>query len=210
MTRCALADAPHRIEFVSGPVPSRLFGVVLERSAPSIVVDSIGIGGVNVELIVKGDRDLAIQTLRRRRYDLVILLTGATDPDLDTHDRALEQFVQLHREALPQASILIMSPPDLAGGPGRQPTLNPRIVQLTRRNRTVAEQTAAAFWDFRGAMGGDSSIVRFTQRQMAWSDYIHLSEKGGRYMGRRIAYAIWRELGQYLAQRPEAGCDGGH
>jgi hypothetical protein len=202
-----LTDAPHRFDFVSGPKPTRLFGVVLERAQPSIVVDSLGIGGVNVELIVKGDRDLAIQTLRRRHYDLVILLTGATEPDLDTHDKALEQFVQLHREALPQTSILIMSPPDLAGGPSAAPTLNPRMAQLTRRNRRVAEQTRTAFWDFRGAMGGDSSIVRFTERQMAWADYIHLSEKGGRYMGRRIAYAIWREFAQYLSAHPQAGCD---
>ncbi|MBI5537551.1 MAG: hypothetical protein HY898_32815 [Deltaproteobacteria bacterium] len=202
-------DAPHRVDFVSGPKGLvRLMGVVLERKAPGIVVDSLGIGGVSMELIARGDRAIAIQTLRRRKYDLVIFLTGATESDTPGHAKAVEQLVALHREALPGVAILMMSPPDLAGGPDKKPTLNPRMGRLSREKRRLALATGCAYWDFRGAMGGDQSIVRFTDRGMAWNDYIHLSEKGGAYMGRRIAYAIWRDLMGYLERHPTAGCDG--
>ena len=202
-------DAPHRVEFVSGPKGLvRLMGVVLERKAPGIVVDSLGIGGVSMELIARGDRAIAIETLRRRKYDLVIFLTGATESDTPGHAKAVQQLVALHKEALPGVSILIMSPPDLAGGPDKKPTLNPRMGRLTREKRRLALENGCAYWDFRGAMGGDQSIVRFTDRGMAWNDYIHLSEKGGAYMGRRIAYALWRDLMGYLEHHPAAGCDG--
>jgi lysophospholipase L1-like esterase len=201
-------DAPHKFEFVSGPKGLvRLFGAALERKQPSIVVDSLGIGGVSMELIAKGDRAVAIQTVRRRKYDLIIFLMGATEAVTPGHAKAVEQLVALHREALPGAAIMLMSPPDLAGGPGKQPTLNPRVGQLAREKRRLALANGCAFWDFRAAMGGDLSIVRFTDRKMAWTDYIHLSEKGGTYMGRRIAYAIWRDLMGYLERHPDAGCE---
>lgn len=200
-------DGPHRVEIVAGRRPVRLFGLVMERSKPGIVVDSLGIGGVNAELMAKGDHATAVATLRRRGYDLVILLTGATEPDSPVHVESMERLVALHREALPGLPILIMSPPDLAGGPSKEPTRNPRIPRIARQKRQVAERSHCAFWDFRGAMGGDLSIVRFAERKMAWTDYIHLNEQGGRYMGRRFAYALWRDFMQYMERNPEAGCD---
>lgn len=201
-------DGPHRIELVSGRGPVRLFGVTMERKVPGIVVDSLGIGGVSMELIARGDRAVGIQTLRRRQYDLVMFLTGATESDTPGHAQAVKQLVEMHREALPEASILLMSPPDLAGGPGKQPTRNPRMGRLTREKRRLAQETGIAYWDFRGAMGGDMSIARFTDRGMAWNDYIHLSEKGGTYMGRRLAHALVRDFAQWSERHPGAGCDG--
>jgi hypothetical protein len=201
-----LPDGPHRVDFVSGPKSVRLFGVTLERTVPGVVVDSIGIGGVNAELLAKGDPDIAKATLRRRRYDLVIFLTGATEPDTPAQLVAMKKLVDLHREALPGVAILIMSPPDLAGGPSERPTRNPRIDRLTRMKREAAEQTGSAFWDFRAAMGGELSVIQFVKHGMAWNDYIHLTDKGGAYMGRRVAYALLRDLAGYLEKHPDAGC----
>jgi hypothetical protein len=203
-----LPDAPHKVEFVAGPRGLvRLMGVTLERGQPSIIVDSLGIGGVSMELIAKGHRAVALQTLRRRRYDLVMFLTGATESDTPGHAKAVEQVVALHREALPGVPILLMSPPDLAGGPSGKPTLNPRMGRLSREKRRLALANGCPFWDFRAAMGGDQSIVRFTDRKMTWNDYIHLSEKGGAYMGRRLAFALWRDLMGHLERDSSAGCD---
>jgi len=195
-------DGAHKIELVSGPGQVRLFGVTMERKVPGIVVDSLGIGGVSMELIAKGDRAVAVQTLRRRQYDLIMFLTGATESDTPGHAKAVKELVALHREALPEASILLMSPPDLAGGPGKQPTFNPRMGRLTREKKRLAQETGIAYWDFRGAMGGDMSIVRFTDRKMAWNDYIHLSEKGGAYMGRRFAHALVRDFVAWAERHP--------
>lgn len=199
-------DGPHRIDVVSQKDIVRLLGLVLERAEPGVVVDSLGIGGVNVELLVRGDRQLTIDSLRLRKPDLVMLLTGATEPDSPGHVAATKELVARHREALPGVPFLIMSPPDLAGGTLKNPTRSVRINQIHRQKREAAEQAKTVFWDFRKAMGGELSIVHFAERQMAWNDFIHLTEPGGRFMGRRLGFALIRDFNRYLTAHPDAGC----
>lgn len=205
--RFEVPSGPHRFEVVASGAGVRLLGVALERAKAGVVVDSLGVGGVNTELIVKGDRALAIATLRRRRPDLVMLFTGAIEPDSPAHARALEAFIALHREALPGVAILILGPPDLAGGtPDRPTTTSVRTLQVAKVKERVAREQGVAYWDFRAAMGGDGSIVRFAQRKLAWTDFIHLTDRGGGYMGRRLAYALVKDFAAWLAAHPEAGC----
>lgn len=204
--RFELPDAAHRVELESEADLVRLLGVVLERDRPGVVVDSVGIGGVNVELLVRGDRALAVETLRMRQHDLVISLTGATEPDSPGHVTALEELVARHKAALPDAPFVIMSPPDLAGGTLDNPMPSVRIEQIDKQDRRAAQEAKTMFWDFRGAMGGKLSIVRFAERKMAWNDFIHLTGSGGHYMGRRFAYALMRDFSKYLERHPKAGC----
>jgi len=199
-------DGPHRVDVTTKNDVVRLLGFVLERSAPGVVVDSLGIGGVNAELLVRGDRKLAIDTLRMRKPDLVLLLTGATEPDSPAHVEATKELVARHREALPDAPFIVMTPPDLAGGTIEHPNKSIRINRIDKQKRQAAQETRSMFWDFRGAMGGPLSIVEFAQHKMAWKDFIHLTESGGRYMGRRLAYALLRGFDEYVKKHPEAGC----
>ncbi len=205
--RFDVADGPHQLEIRSKDLDVRLLGAVFERDKPGVVVDSLGIGGVNVELIARGDRALAVQSLKLRHPDLVMLLTGATEPDNPGHVAAEKEVIDFHRQALPDAPFILMSPPDLAGGTIDRPNKSIRINRIDRQKREVAKAEKTMFWDFRGAMGGKLSIVRFAARKMAWKDFIHLTESGGRYMGRRLGYALMRDFQAYLATHPEAGCD---
>lgn len=204
-----LADAAHRVDLVGSEdtaAPTRLLGVVLERQSPGIVVDSLGVGGVNMELFARADETVLIETLRMRRYDLVMLLTGATEPDSPKHDAATREFIGTVRKALPGVPFLMMSPPDLGGGSIKKPTRSIRINQIERKKLRIARQEGLLYWDFRGAMGGEQSIVRFAERKMAWTDFIHLTEKGGRYMGRRLAHALVDDFSRWLAAHPNSGC----
>lgn len=203
----SLPDTAHKLELTSEADIVRLLGVVLERQTPGVVVDSVGIGGVNVELLARGDRALTLETLRLRKHDLVILLTGATEPDSPGHVAATKELVARHEEALPEAPFLILSPPDLAGGTLKNPMPSVRIEQIEKQKRRAAEEAKTMFWDFRGAMGGRLSIVRFAEHKMAWNDFIHLTASGGRYMGRRLAFALMRDFSRYLERHPKTGCD---
>lgn len=204
--RFDVPDAAHEVEVVSTSKLVRLLGIVLERSQPGVVVDSLGIGGVNAELLARGDRKLTIQTLRMRKSDLVLMLTGATEPDSPGHVKAVAELVARHREALPDAPFVLMSPPDLAGGTAARPTKSVRINQIDKQKRQAAREAKTVFWDFRKAMGGELSIVRFAEHKMAWKDFIHLAEPGSRYMGRRLAHALMRDFQRYVGQHPSAGC----
>ncbi len=94
--RFDLPDAHHKLELYSGPEamkPVRFLGVVLERRTPGVVIDCLGIGGVNMQLLTRGKRELMLQTLAMRKYDLVVLLTGATEPDLPSHVRSAKKLI---------------------------------------------------------------------------------------------------------------------
>jgi hypothetical protein len=204
--RFELEDGPHRLVFAA-EIGTRLLGVALERSEPGIVVDSLGVGGAKIGQLARMRDDIARAALTQRSYDLVMVLTGATEDDADSHDPALEKFIARHRGALPNASCLVMSPPDFANGTARAPRPSKRIVRLGKRKRRVALEAGCAFWDFHGAMGGELSIVRFASRGLALPDLAHLSDKGGALMARRFSHALYAELARHLAAHPQAGCE---
>lgn len=204
--RFELEDGPHRVLF-SANLGARLLGVALERGTPGVVVDSLGVGGVKIEQLARMREEIAAPALERRGYDLVIVLTGATEDDTDRHDVALRKFLALHRRALPGAACLVMSPPDFANGSAKAPRPSKRIVRLGRRKRTVALETGCAFWDFHAAMGGELSIARFALRGLAWADLAHLTESGGALMARRFLGALSRDFRAWAAEHTDAGCD---
>ncbi len=61
-----VADGPHRLGVVATR-GVRVFGTTLERSAPGVIVDSLGVGGVNVEVLAREDMDVAREALAHRQ-----------------------------------------------------------------------------------------------------------------------------------------------
>jgi hypothetical protein len=187
----------------------RLFGTTLERSGPGLVIDSLGVAASTTATIMRQERTVFLQSLRDRNYDLVILTHGAFDVvswnTEEQHSAAVASMIALHREALPGASILMVSPVDYRG-PLDDTRANP--AHASREKRALARAHQVAFWDQRSAMGGDRSIALFLAHHMADPDRIHLNQKGGLFMGNRLALALWGALASYLETHPRAGCPG--
>lgn len=199
-------DGAHAIELKAGGPNVRVFGVALERSDPGIVVDSLGVGGATIAILDRMHARVTREALRHRKYDLVMLLTGGTEDDNEAHDAALTSFIHRLRDALPNVPVLIMSPIDFAYGGRSHPKPARRIARLADRKRRIALANGCAYWDFHGAMGGELSIVTFASHRLAWNDLVHLTESGGAFMGRRIAYAIWSSFRRYSEANPRIGC----
>jgi len=201
-------DMPHRMEIVSRTAaPSVVFGAALERDTPSIIVDSLGVGAVSGPLLLRQNHRVMKSSLRSRDYDLIVLLLGSNQVWPARYGAQMAELIARFREALPEVSILIMTPVDQVDSLKAWQSL-PRVREVSEQNRKVAEDNRCAFWDFRGAMGGEASMVRFIISDMGVADGIHLTHKGATYMGRRVAHALWRDLNRYLAGHPRAGCDG--
>ncbi len=205
--RIDIADGPHKLEVTTtSKKPVRLFGVTLERSAPSVVVDSIGVTSLDVKMMTaRSDAAVLGETLTHRGYDLVILMTGTNEwfePDVAT--KVVGAVVERHRAALPNVSFLVLSPADRAERPGAPSSK--AIATTGREKRDAARAAGVAFWDLRGAMGGDGAIQRFYEKKLAMVDMRHLTEKGGAWVGDRLASALWTGFGDWLARHPTAGC----
>ncbi|MCS6899943.1 MAG: hypothetical protein RMJ98_09775 [Myxococcales bacterium] len=199
-----LDDAPHLARIVTIDLrPVRLFGAILERSVVGVVVDAIGVAASISGTILRQDPTVYRQALAQRAHDLVIFTHGSFDVHPwnppESHAASVRALVALHREVRPDISVLITSPVDYKGpldGSRSSPAL------AAAENRALARENRVAFWALRAAMGGDHAIVTFHAHRMADVDLIHLNEKGGSFLGNRLALALWSNLLRYLTSHP--------
>ncbi|TAL29579.1 MAG: hypothetical protein EPN93_21055 [Spirochaetes bacterium] len=197
-------DGPARLEFKAGERPVRLFGAALERDAPGFIVDSLGVGAHNCMFMLTQDRAVMEQALKNRGYDLIIFLTGTNMWNAEMHPVWMREVIARHRAALPDAPILLMSPPDWVET-ADNPVSHERMIQCGLEKRQIALDNGTAFWDFWNAMGGNGSAYRFYCNGFCQWDLVHLTRTGGAFMGRRLTRALWTGLRDYMAKNPDAG-----
>jgi GDSL-like Lipase/Acylhydrolase family len=113
-------DAAHKLtlEHTGGGMVD-LFGVVLERNRPGVVVDSLGVVGRRLGSLRSWDWSIIGEQLAVRDPRLVVLQYGTNesdDPELDLEAlaRYYDETILRIRAAAPTASILILGPPDVA------------------------------------------------------------------------------------------------
>ncbi len=201
-----LDDGPHELRCVArGRGPVRLVGVSLERDVPGIVVDALGTGAMAINQMSWVRSSTRRPMLERRNYDLVIVHLGTAQSMLSQHKQWAKNVIDDLRAALPEASILFLTPPDaLIDRFG--PVSDPRIVTVARQIQELASETGVAFWDYRAAMGGDASMRTFLRKKLAWTDGIHLNNKAHQMMGDRLMHALFEDNARYRAEHPGAGC----
>ncbi|TMQ06099.1 MAG: hypothetical protein E6J90_47260 [Deltaproteobacteria bacterium] len=115
-----VADGPHKLTLQHGGSGMLdLFGVVLERMRPGVIVDSLGVVGRRLGSLRSWDWSVIGEQLASRDPRLVVLQYGtneADDPDLDLEAMARyfdETILRIHAAA-PTASVLVLGPPDMA------------------------------------------------------------------------------------------------
>jgi lysophospholipase L1-like esterase len=114
-----VADGAHKLtlEHGGGGVLD-LFGVVMERTRPGVIVDSLGVVGRRLGSLRSWDWSIIGEQLATRDPKLVVLQYGtneADDPDLSLDDlaRYYDETILRIRAAAPTSSILILGPPDM-------------------------------------------------------------------------------------------------
>jgi len=201
----AEADLPagsHTIDLKVSEGKVRLFGVVLSKATNAegagITYDSLGLNGATTMVLSRiFNQDLWTTELQHRSLDLVIINYGTNESGFqgfveNQYEGELRMAIQRIREALPLASILVMSPMDrgerMHGEIRTMPTI-PQIVDIQRR---VASETGCGFFDTYDAMGGDSTMERWydSQPRMVAADLIHPSPKGARIVAEALVNQI--------------------
>ena len=176
----------------------RLFGITLEKPRTGVVYDSIGLNGasISVPAMLFNESHWADE-LRHRHPDLLILNYGTNESGFAAfltgdYERQLREAIRRVRAALPDTSILVMSPMDRGqkNGDGIEtlPTI-PRIVEI---QRSVAADLHCGFFNTFEAMGGAGTMARWYENQppLVSADFIHPTPAGARI----VATAFVREL----------------
>lgn len=179
--------------------PVRLFQVELFKPNPGIVYDSIGLNGTWAGVLAwhMNGRHWAEQ-LRRAKPSLVIVNYGTNESGYrnyidTTYPRDLREIITRVRAAVPEASILIMSPMDRgvreAGGTiGTMPSI-PHLVAVQAK---LAAENGCAFFNTFDAMGGPGTMGKWylAEPRLVSADFIHPLPAGGRIVGTLLYNAL--------------------
>ena len=187
------------VRVVSGRV--RLYGVEFSKGRPGVLYSSLGVNGANITLLSHAFNG-AHWTAQLHHYkpDLVVLAYGTNESGFpkfvdSTWAAEMKAVVKRLQTALPDASILLMSPMDRGerNERGEIETIAamPRLVKIEAK---VAEETGVAFFNTFQAMGGDGTMARWyaAEPRLVGSDYIHPMPAGAKIVG-ELLYGSLRD-----------------
>lgn len=225
-----IPDGPHRLTMEHGGGGLlELYGVVLERAQPGVIVDSLGVVGRRLGSLRSWDWSIIGEQLATRDPRLVVLQYGtneADDPDLDlvAIARYYDDTILRIRAAAPTASILILGPPDMgvreggkacdrrrrpkAADAGEDPACEwrtPRVLpEIIAVQHAAAARNRVAFFDTFAAMGGADRMHGWVtgEPRAAFKDHVHLTDAGYQLWADALSGAVLDEYQRWKATRP--------
>jgi lysophospholipase L1-like esterase len=178
-----------------------------------VIYSSLGINGANVTLLSKSfnERHWAAE-LRHYKPDLVIVNYGTNESGFaefvdKTWATEMKEVVRRIHAALPETSILLMSPMDrgerTTGGEIDTVPVLPRLVNIESR---VAHDTGAAFFNTYQAMGGQGTMGRWytAEPRLVGADFIHPMPAGAKIVGELLYNALRDGYNQYKLRQLKA------
>ena len=201
-----VAETAHKVEVRAvGDGDVRVFGMTLDRSTAGIMVDSLGINGAQIYTALGWNEGCFAEQLKHRAPSLVVLAYG-TNESMETtpasaYERKLVDLLGRVARAVPNASCLLLGPPDRAAESKKDEwTTAPKIQEIVASQRRVAEAAGCAFYDQLEAMGGAGSIALWAKEPhpRAGRDRVHLAREGYAQLANAFAadllraYGVWR------------------
>ena len=184
----------------------RLYGVEFSKGRSGVLYSSLGVNGANITLLSERFNG-AHWTAQLRHYkpDLVVLAYGTNESGFakfvdSTWAAEMKLAVKRLQTALPDASILLMSPMDRGErnerGDIETIATMPRLVKIEAR---VAEETNVAFFNTFQAMGGEGTMARWyaAEPRLVGSDYIHPMPAGAKIVGELLYGALRDGYNEY-------------
>jgi lysophospholipase L1-like esterase len=201
--------ATHTLELRTlGAGPVRVLGVEAERGAAGVAYDVFGINGARATRPLAWDWGVMASNLNYRAPDLIVVAYGSNEVgdvglNLGEYERQFAELLRRFRASAPEASLLVVAPPDRAAFSRRLKrwqTLK-ALPALVAAQRRAALSEGAAFWDLYRAMGGAGSIAQWAARPqpLAQADRVHLTAAGYRL----LAAALYAELMRGYAANSE-------
>ena len=188
----------------------KVFGVAIEHNRAGVVYDALGINGARLYRPLNWDWQIFANNLEHRAANLIIIAYGSNevsdiDLDLKEYGRNFSDLLNRLHDASPDASLLVIAPPDRAALVNRKWQTVKRMSALVATQRRAAMETGAAFWNLFQAMGGAGSIERWANRSLAQTDRVHLSSAGYKLVAEMLYAEMMRGyLAALLRERKSA------
>jgi hypothetical protein len=186
------------------PFNLRLYGAAFEDSI-GISVDNFSMRsnpGMGLLLI---DQERMRQFNSLRDYKLIVLQYGLNV--LSPYDSTgygwyfykMVGLVKRLQEVFPNSGFLLISVGDRCNNQNGKISTMPDVKVMRDIQRMIAQKSGIAFWDMFEAMGGENSIIKYTESNppLAAKDYTHLTFRGGKKIAKKLADALLNEKLSY-------------
>ena len=196
---CPLRGAKDILIEFEGKVSPDIYGISIE-SKNGVIVDNIpqrGSAGLEFTMV---DRDNLAESYKKLSPDLFILHYGLNivknvREEYSYYQKGLSRQLSLLKAISPQSRILVISLTDMAVNEGDSIISFRNIPTIIDAQKQATTEAGEAFWDSYSAMGGESSIVKWAEKNppLAQKDYIHLSYRGADTLSRILADALFSD-----------------
>ena len=192
----------------SGVSPrTTLFGMALE-SDRGVVLDNFSMRASSGKQLARIPLTTLAHFARLRPYDLIIIhyglneaVKGNTVPILKVYMEGMKKAVKNIHAAFPDASILVMSVPDRNQRSADGITTLKEVKNLVNLQEQMAADCHVSFYNFYQAMGGNGSMKKLVDRNMANKDYTHLSFGGGKLVAEKVFPSFIAGLKNYKRRK---------
>jgi lysophospholipase L1-like esterase len=191
--------------------PVQLFGVVFSRDTRGLTYDSIGLNGASTTVMSRAFNPQTFSAaLEHRNPDLVVINYGTNESSFPSYVEnqygpELIRAIGRVRAALPNASILIMSPMDRGERTGADAISTMRAIpEIVAIQQRVAAETGCGFFNTYQAMGGAGTMARWYDRHpaMVGADLIHPSPQGARIVAQLLTGQLLIGYERYMQTHP--------
>jgi len=202
-----VTDGAHELRVGLSDGDARLYGVVMERENPGVVVDGLMLIGAFTRVLLNNDAQHWQGQIAQRQPDLLVFWLGDNESVADSMGFDPTRFrndygevIRRARQGRPEASCLVMSVLDSAVSEDGVFRSRRRIPRVVAAQRQVAQDQHCAFFDSFAAMGGPGAIVRWVRSspRLASGDYQHLTEAGSRVLGALLYKALLKSYDDWL------------
>lgn len=207
--RLSFPDGPHKVEVRARRGRVQIYGAVLERDTPGVVVDTAMLIGSRANRLLNFDPGHWASQVQRRGSDLLVLFMGDNEiesdppPNLARFEADFHSVLQRMRAGRPEASCLVLSPTDHGTRRRGRVVTVPLVTRVVEIERRVALAEGCAFLDLFQAMGGEGAMGRWfkARPRLGWGDFVHFTERGSEVLGLLIHQALAYEYDRWLQTR---------
>lgn len=203
-------DGPHELELLTARSNVRLFGVVLERDGPGVVLDAIGVVGARLRTLAETNEVHMAEALAWRHPNLVVFQFGANEsgdgfayPMPDYH-RTMKELIGRVAHAVPDAGCLVIGAMDRARKEGSRLVTVPIIPLIVEEQRKVASEVGCAYYSAFDAMGGKGSMASWVRQGLGAGDFTHPTSWGADKLGKWIYSALMTRYEPYRREPARA------
>jgi lysophospholipase L1-like esterase len=189
----------------------QVFGAAFSTGTRGLTYDSIGLNGASTTVMSRAFNPANwSDALRHRNPDLVIINYGTNESGFPAYvdkqyEGELRRAIGRVRAALPEASILVMSPMDRGTKAEGDAILTmPAIPRLVAIQQRVASEMGCGFFDTYDAMGGNGTMAKWYdgQPRMVAADLIHPTPQGARIVAKSLTGQLLIGYQRYLQRHP--------